>query len=144
MNLDHKDIFEWTALHYACQRGNLSCVKLLIEKGKLGINNITSSNNSALHIAAKNGHLLVCKYLVEDALPFKADVLIKGLDNDTAKDASADMGKEEVARYLDYHQNKMQHWKNRGALIKIYQNKKYTKPFKNFSEGIFKEIMKFA
>jgi hypothetical protein len=40
-------------------------------------------------------------------MPIKADVLIKGLDNDTAKDASSEMGKEEVARYLDFHQNKM-------------------------------------
>lgn len=44
---------------------------------------------------------------MEDAVPIKADVLIKGLDNDTAKDASAEMGKDEVARYLEYHQNKM-------------------------------------
>ena len=103
VNFDHKDIYEWTALHYACQVGSLSCVRLLIEKGKLNINNITSSNNSALHIAAKNGHLRVCQYLVEEAHPIKADVLIKGLDNDTAKDASADMGKEDVAKYLEYH-----------------------------------------
>ena len=52
------------------------------------IYSVTSSNNSALHIAAKNGHLEVCKYLVEHAKPIRADVLLRGLDNETAMEAA--------------------------------------------------------
>jgi len=26
LSVDHKDIFEWTALHYACKLGNLEIV----------------------------------------------------------------------------------------------------------------------
>ena len=75
----------------------------MIEIGQLNINNVTSSNNTALHIAAKNGHLNVCKYLVEEAKPIKADVLIRGLDNDTPKDAAMDMGKFDEGNFLAFH-----------------------------------------
>ena len=49
----------------------------------IGINSVNSSNNTPLHIAAKNGYMSICKYLVENATPIRADVLLKGLDNDT-------------------------------------------------------------
>lgn len=68
--------------------GHLECVKLLVEEAEIYVNSVTSSNNSALHIAAKNGHLEVCKYLVEHAKPIRADVLLRGLDNETAMEAA--------------------------------------------------------
>jgi ankyrin repeat protein len=78
-----------------------------VEQGKLNVNSLTSSNNTALHIASKNGHLDVCKYLVEDAKPLKADILLKGLDNDTPSEAALEMGKLEECKYLKYHENRM-------------------------------------
>lgn len=60
-----------------------------------------------MHIAAKNGHLSICKFLVE-GIPktMKADLLLKGLDGETAKDAALDMGKDEVGMYLQYHEKR--------------------------------------
>jgi hypothetical protein len=92
LNLDHRDNCEWNALHHACQHGHLDCVKVLVEEAKISVNSVTSSNNSALHTAAKNGHLEVCKYLVEEAKPIKADVLQKGLENETPMEAAMDHG----------------------------------------------------
>lgn len=78
-----------------------------MELGKLNVNSLTSSNNTALHIAAKNGHLAICKYLVEEAKPLKADVLLKGLDNDTPCVAALEMGKYEEGKYLRHHEKRM-------------------------------------
>jgi hypothetical protein len=41
-----------------------------------------------LHVAAKNGYFEICKYMVEDARPIKANVLLKGLENETPKEAA--------------------------------------------------------
>ena len=82
--------------------------------------------------------------MIEKAKPIKADVLIRGLDNDTPKEAALDMGKYEVGNFLAFHQKKMQHWRNRGCLLKLFIHRKHTKVFKGFSEGVFKEIIKYA
>ena len=83
--MDHRDVYEWSALHHACLHGHLDVVKVLVEYGhpEININSVNSSNNTPLHIAAKNGHKNICEYLVEFAKPIRADVLLKGLDNDT-------------------------------------------------------------
>jgi hypothetical protein len=115
-----------------------------VEKAGLNVNALTSSNNTCLHIAAKNGYIGICKYLVEEAKPLKADVLIKGLDNDTPCEAALEMGKVAEGNYLLYHQKRMQHWRNRSCLLKFYLHKHNTKVFKGISEGILKEIIKYA
>jgi ankyrin repeat protein len=79
----------------------------------LSINALTSSNNSCLHIAAMNGHLEVCKYLIEEAKPHKVDVLLLGLNNETAAEAAFNAGKKETYNYVLEHQIKMQNWRNR-------------------------------
>ena len=133
--LDHKDVYEWTALHHACQNGHLEVVKILVELGGFNVNSTTSSQNSCLHIAAKNGRLPICKYLVEESKQ-RADVLLKGLDNDTPYEAARDMGKIEEGNYLKYHEKRMLHWRNRSCLLKLYIHRQNTKIFKGFSEGI--------
>lgn len=105
------------------------------------MNSTTSSQNSPLHIAAKNGHLEICKFLVENS---RADVLLKGLDNETPYESARDMGKHEVGHYLKYHEKRMQHWRNRSCLLKLYLHRHNTRVFKGFSEGIMKEIIKYA
>lgn len=92
LNLDHRDSSDWNALHHACQFGQLDCVKVLVEEARLNVNSVTSSGNTPLHIAAKNGHYFICKYLTEDALPFKANVLQEGLEQETPMEAAFDFG----------------------------------------------------
>lgn len=98
-------------------------VRVLVEIGKIDVNMPNSSNNSALHIAAKNGLQEICKYLVDCAKPVKADVLIKGLDGETPKEAAMEMGHYEVGKFLAYHEKRMRNWRNRNALLKMYLSK---------------------
>ena len=118
-------------------------MKVLVELGGFNVNSTTSSQNSCLHIAAKNGHLAICKYLVEESRQ-KADVLLKGLENDTPCEAARAMGQVEEEEYLRYHEKRMLHWRNRSCLLKLYLHRNNTKCFKGFSEGIMKEIIKYA
>lgn len=128
--LDQRDSCGWSALHHACLYGQLGCVKVLVEEAELPINSITNSNNTALHTAAKNGHFSVCKYLVEEAKPIKANVLSKGLDNETPMASAMNHGKFEVGELLEYHERRMRHWNNRSCLLKLYLNKNKTQLFK--------------
>ena len=106
---------------------------MLVEDGGLNVNATNSSCNTCLHVAAKNGHLAVCKYLVEEAHPIKADVLAKGLENETPMEAAMDMGKFEVGNYLMVHEKKMKNWRNRNCLLKLYLNKNKTEVFKGLT-----------
>ena len=110
----------------------------------MDINAINSSSNTPLHVAAKNGYFEICKYLVEDARPIKANVLLKGLENETPKEAATQHGKTRVSEFLSIHQKKAGNWNNRNCLLKLMINKKKTETFKNLSDGLFKEIMKYT
>ncbi len=117
---------------------------MLVELGKVDVNITNSSNNTALHIAAKNGLLEICKYLVEHAKPTKSDVLIKGLDAETAREAANDMGNYDVGKYMGFHERRMRNWRNRNCLLKLFLSKTKTTVFKGYTLGIFKEIIKYA
>ena len=53
-----QDNAEWSPLHEACNRGNYSVVKLLLEFGA-DIDLKGFAKDSPLHDAARNGHLKV-------------------------------------------------------------------------------------
>ena len=135
----------WNVLHWACYFGNQAAVKILVENTRINLNARNSSGNTALHIAAKNGHLNIVKYLVEEANNIRfgiqkqlnlldqsvilnednymIDVLAKGLDDVTAMEAAALVGQDEIANYLAKHQKKMEHWRNRNCLFKLWLNR---------------------
>jgi len=142
--MDHRDINSFNALHYACMYGNLACVVSLVEEARIPINNVPTSGYTALHIAARNNRLEICQYLVLQAKPQKADVLIRGLEKDTPKEAAVELQREEIAEFLDYHERRMTMWKNRNCLLKICINRKNTEIFKGISIPVFKEIIKYA
>ncbi len=59
-------------------------VKILVEKAKINVNSTNSSGFTPLHIAAKNGFMDICKYLIDETpVDEKSDILIKGLDGET-------------------------------------------------------------
>ena len=63
MNIAQIDNF--TPLHYACHRGNLSILKLLISYG--GDITQTSKNGvTCLHLACVSGNLELVKYLIDE------------------------------------------------------------------------------
>lgn len=53
-----------TALHYACQYGQLNIVKLLIMKHDFNINSQDCHGLTPLHWAIESGNLDICKYLL--------------------------------------------------------------------------------
>jgi ankyrin repeat protein len=82
-NLDQRDAFDNTALHYAAMCGHCDIVKMLVNSSLVQLNLKNSAESSPLHVAAKNGHYEICKFLVEDVKGHKADVLLLGLENQT-------------------------------------------------------------
>ena len=62
-DIESKDKYEWTPLHWACENGHLAVVKYLIKKGA----NIEAQNRykqTPLHWASANGRTDVVRYLV--------------------------------------------------------------------------------
>ncbi|KAJ1446313.1 ankyrin repeat-containing domain protein [Pelagophyceae sp. CCMP2097] len=53
-----------TALHWACAKGRLDVVKLLLQKGARQ-DSRDGAGHTALHLAAMHGHLLLCVHLVK-------------------------------------------------------------------------------
>ena len=74
--------------------------QFLVEQLGFPINSVNSSNYTGLHIAAKNGHESIVKYLVEQAAPVKSNVLIKGLDGELASTSAYNMGHDTIGQYL--------------------------------------------
>lgn len=55
----------WTALHKACERGRGEVVRLLLESGAIPDLTTKTAADTALHLAAANGHVDVCNELVK-------------------------------------------------------------------------------
>lgn len=56
---------KYTALHYACQGGNLDVVKLLCSVPNIDINADCDRNLRPIDVAAKNGYIKIINYLAE-------------------------------------------------------------------------------
>ena len=113
-------------LHYLCRRGNLDSIKIIVEKTCVDLNARTYSDNTALHIAAKNGYFEIVQYLVEEAeakrdekkiftaeenaTRKRIDVSVPGLENETAGKAAREHNRDEVADLLDKHERMAKHW----------------------------------
>ena len=64
ININYQDDKGYSALHYACDEGNLKICKMLLEKG-INVHLKTSKNQTALHLASKNGFFDISKLLIE-------------------------------------------------------------------------------
>ena len=62
-----KDSNGWTALHYACQYGDLESVKILIES-KADKNAFSNNKRTPLHLAAKMDRFDIVNYLIDTIL----------------------------------------------------------------------------
>lgn len=60
--------------------GDLDMVRILLREGQEINEQSQFKKNTALHLAAANGHILIVKYLVQE----KADAAIKNLDDKMA------------------------------------------------------------
>ncbi|CAG8700691.1 20719_t:CDS:2 [Cetraspora pellucida] len=78
-NVNAKDDQGLSLLHWACDRGHLNVVKLLVEKGA-DMNVLTTGNETPLHYACISEHLDCARYLYKNG----ANILLKDEDGLTA------------------------------------------------------------
>ena len=95
ININYKNETGWTALHYACDEGNLKIVEILI-KAHADINIKNNDKKSALHLSAFRGYFDITKLLIDNG----AD--INSLDNEKnlAIHLCALRGHNELLSYL--------------------------------------------
>ena len=86
----------WTALHESGGKGNNKLFKFLTKKGT-DIQLKTKDGKNCLHIAAENGHLNLCKTLVEE---HNFDVQLADSYGWTALHRSAKKGRYELLQFL--------------------------------------------
>lgn len=88
---------DFTPIQAAILKGHLPCVQFLVEKG-VDINQTNSFlvKMSLLEMAAGEGYMDICKYLVDQG----ANVNAKDKTGDRASDLAAQKGHIEVAEYL--------------------------------------------
>ena len=65
LNINYKDDKGWTALHYACDEGNLKIAEILI-KSNININTPDNEKKTPLHISAFHGFFDISKLLVKN------------------------------------------------------------------------------
>ena len=85
----------WTALHFSARSGRYEIVKYFTNMG-IEIN-LTANGKSCLHIAARYGHLNLCKTLINK---YNVDVLLHDNDGWTALHFSAGSGSYEIVKYF--------------------------------------------
>ena len=86
----------WTALHFSAQSGNYELVTYFADMGT-AIHLGTNVGRNCLHIAARNGHLNLCKKLINK---HKFDLGMTDNDGWTALHFSAQSGNYELVIYL--------------------------------------------
>ena len=55
----------YTELYYSCSIGNTKAVDMLLHNGQ-DVNYIECNQDTALHVACKNGHINILKMLLEN------------------------------------------------------------------------------
>jgi hypothetical protein len=97
-DVNAKDRFGFTPLHYTALNGHIEIVKLLIERGA-DVNAKTNGGWTPLRFAAIYGHIEIVKLLIERG----ADVNAKDKDGRTPLHSAAFYGHVEVVRLLLEH-----------------------------------------
>lgn len=70
-DINYRDEIGWTALHYACDEGNLKIVDILT-KSNVDLNVKTNNKKTALHLAVYHGYFDISKLLVENGCTVNA------------------------------------------------------------------------
>ncbi len=70
-----------TPLHYACEYGNIECVKTLVLKGKVDVNKVSHRGHTSLYLACLRGRPEIVKFLVN---LLNCDPLVRSKKNGNA------------------------------------------------------------
>ena len=71
ININYKNENGWTALHFACDEGNLKVAEILI-KAHIDVNIKNNDERTALHISAFRGYFDITKLLIENGADLNA------------------------------------------------------------------------
>ena len=71
ININYKNKGGWTALHFACDEGNLKIVEILI-KAHIDINLKNNDKKSPVHISEFRGYFNITKLLIENGANLNA------------------------------------------------------------------------
>jgi ankyrin repeat protein len=94
-NIETRDQYYKTSLHYAAQHGHIEIVKYLLE-AEVDIEAKDINGKTALHLSAEYGHIEIVKYLVEK----KADIEVRDKYLKTSAYYAAEYGYIEILEYL--------------------------------------------
>lgn len=93
-----KDIEGLTAFQYCCHFGHLSSARALYAIASNVISTTDSSENTPLHLAAINGHIHLCKWLVNTC---KSDRNARNASCKTAAQVAAENNHADLAHWLN-------------------------------------------
>jgi hypothetical protein len=71
INVNVKDLYEWTPLHYAARNGHIEIIRLLLQNGAV-VNAKNNCGSTPLHWAASHGHVDILHLLVENGANLEA------------------------------------------------------------------------
>ena len=98
----------WTVLHSAAKSGDIQILQYFIENGSNVFSQTKVSQNS-LHLAAENGHLKLCKRLLQD---FNFDIHARDDNGWTVLHCAVKSGDLEL----------LQHFIENGGIFLVKQN----------------------
>ena len=59
----------YSPLHYACENGHLSVARKILERHPFQMHYVTKNQDTALHVAARNGYAAIVKFLLDSGTP---------------------------------------------------------------------------
>jgi len=134
------DVYNNTALIEASKRNFVSAARILLENLGADRDFTNHMKHTALSVAGMNGHLSMVKLLVEQG----SNVLIENCEQNNCLDNAVSMEKLEAVEYLESFVYEAKLWRAKNCLVKLMLNRRKAKKITNISEGVFREIIKYA
>ena len=95
VNINFQNENGWSALHFACDEGNLKIVDILI-KSKINLNLKTNEKKTALHISVLRGYFDISKLLLENG----AKINLRDNEQNLPIHICASQGHDELLNFL--------------------------------------------
>ena len=95
ININYQNENGWSALHHACDEGNLKIVDILI-KSKIDLNLKTNEKKTALHISVLRGYFDISKLLIENG----ANINIRDNEKNLPIHICASEGHDELLNFI--------------------------------------------